>query len=188
MRLSLTAPARVFLALVLVVAASGCELLEPFQQKGVEFDEIDQADVAPGPEIAVPLTVEDGSQGGTLVFVPVYFGDDGPHSFALDTGASHSIIDEKLVEEVGLPLTGETRALSGVGGLAEAVNVQVDAWRIDDVDLPPLSVASALLAAGDTHTLRGLLGSDVLSEFERITIDYREEVMLLQPRSESPGS
>lgn len=183
MRTSSTVLARAVLALVLTASVSGCDILSLFAEGGVEFRDVDQQQVAPGPEVAVPLDVQDGPDGGTLVFVPVYFGNRGPYSFALDTGASHSIIDEKVVEDVGLAFTGETRALAGVGGTSETKQVHVGAWRIGDVVLSPRSVASTLMAAGDLDTLRGLLGSDILHDFERVTIDYDQEVLLLHPKS-----
>lgn len=184
MRSTAAGTVRALLALLLAVTLSGCELLDLFDATpGVEFEELDPAELAPGEELSVPIEVEAGADGGTLAFVPVYFGEQGPFSFALDTGAAHSVIDEKVVEEARLALTGETRSLSGISGLAEAKHVQVDAWRVGDVALPPLEVSSMLLAAGDDHTMRGLLGSDVLSGFDRVTIDYVEGRLVLQPKA-----
>lgn len=188
MRSPLALAIRVFLALLLVAALAGCDLLDPLAasegagNEGVDFSDLDAQQLEPGQQLAVPLQIQEGANGGLLAFVPVYFGEHGPYSFALDTGASHSVIDETVVQEIALPLTGETRPLTGIAGVAEAEHVKVDAWRVGDVALPPLEVASLRLAAGSDATLRGLIGSDILSDFDRITIDFVQEQLLLQPR------
>ena len=60
-------------------------------------------------------------------------------------------------------------------------------WRAGNVKLPPSMIAaigSAVAQTGATGTLRGpmgLLGSDVLSRYGKIAIDYDRGLLVLDP-------
>jgi hypothetical protein len=59
---------------------------------------------------SVPLLVLKGTDGATLALAPVYVDDQGPFAFALDTGASHSVIDEDLADQLVLQRYASQRA------------------------------------------------------------------------------
>jgi len=123
-------------------------------------------------------------QGGSvLALVPVYIDGQGPYAFALDTGASRSLIDQELADQMGLQVVGRADDVTGVTGTTEADIVRVDQWRAGDVQLPT-STAIVLDLPGSSRQsgLRGLLGSDVLSSFGAITVDYEEGVLILRSR------
>lgn len=181
-------PGRVPLLVVLLVAlgvfVAACEIeiqrgtpTEPADD--AEFEDIDE-------EGAVPLIIVEGPEGSTLAYVPVTINGEGPFQFALDTGASNSVIDAQLAEDLGLEQVGDARPGVGVGGVAEAVPVGVSAWAIDDVDLGEGTLLAIELGEADRDVgLEGLLGSDVLSAFGSITVDYDEEVLHLGTRAEA---
>ena len=123
----------------------------------------------------------------TLALVPVFIGGHGPFPFALDTGASRSLIAAFLAARLHLPGRGSAGTLQGVTGAASARNFAVKSWRAGNVKLPPSMIAaigSAVAQTGATGTLRGpmgLLGSDVLSRYGKIAIDYDRGLLVLDP-------
>ncbi|MFE0677694.1 aspartyl protease family protein [Streptomyces sp. NPDC058867] len=125
----------------------------------------------------VPLRVVE--QGGrTLAFVPVSIEGQGPFSFALDTGASTSVVDDDVADRVGLERTGERRPVSGVIGSGEVPVARVDRWEVGEIRLDPGEVTVIDLGTpGGGRGIQGLLGSDVLSDFGSITVDYDEGVL-----------
>ena len=80
------------------------------------------------------------------------------------------------------------RRLSGyrVAGIASVSNVaalRVRDWRIGDVRLPATTVVEANLPFGNADGgVQGLIGSDMLSRFDVVTIDYQHEQLRLHPR------
>ena len=123
----------------------------------------------------------------TLALVPVFIGGHGPFPFALDTGASRSLIAAFLAARLQLPDRGSGGMLQGVTGATSAKNFAVKSWRAGNVALPPSMIAaigSATPPVGATGTLHGpmgLLGSDVLSRYGKIAIDYDKGLLVLDP-------
>jgi hypothetical protein len=135
-------------------------------------------------EATVPLDVVEGPGEGTLAFVPVTIRGEGPFPFALDTGASHSLVDAELADELGLERVDEAAPpVAGVVGVAEAELVQIDDWAIGDVELEPRSALVLELTPAETAPFAGLLGSDVLSGFGAVTVDYDRGELVLRPHS-----
>ncbi|WP_172639084.1 retropepsin-like aspartic protease [Streptomyces tailanensis] len=125
----------------------------------------------------VPLrVVEQGGQ--TLAFVPVSIEGEGPFMFALDTGASSSVVDEDVADRVGLERTGERRSVSGILGTGQVPVAVVDQWKVGDVRLDPGEVTVIDLGPPrEGGGIQGLLGSDVLSDFGSIAVDYEDGVL-----------
>jgi Aspartyl protease len=123
----------------------------------------------------------------TLALVPVFIDGHGPLPFALDTGASRSLISATLAQRLGLPRHGSAGMLQGVTGAASAENFAVASWRAGPVALPRSLIAaigSPSPSAGASGALRGpvgLLGSDVLSRYGKIAIDYDKGLLVLDP-------
>ena len=136
-------------------------------------------DRSPSPG-TVHARVVDGAGGARLLIVPVFFSAQGPFDFALDTGAARSVIDSRVVSQLRLPTTGTEQAVTGVSGTSQAVRVRVTSWRVDAVALPDATVLSLRLPSGGSPTLSGLLGSDMLSRFRTVTIDYQAGTITLR--------
>jgi predicted aspartyl protease len=131
----------------------------------------------------VPLEVGEATvDAGTLVFVPVHFDGEGPYTFVLDTGASNTAIDAELAEQLGLTEAGLEGRVEGATGEGAGTLVSVESWRIGDVELGSQRLVSIDLGGGggEFGEFDGLLGSDVLSEFGSVTIDYEAGVLVLQ--------
>ena len=114
----------------------------------------------------------------SMLIVPVRINGSGPYDFLLDTGCAKTIVDQKLVEQLGLPRAGEKIV---IGMLASV--------RMSIIHVNSLSVAGAIVAAGDifssdhpatvTSKVRGVLGEDFLKNFD-VLIDYRHRSIRLE--------
>ncbi|HXM55429.1 MAG TPA: aspartyl protease family protein [Candidatus Dormibacteraeota bacterium] len=128
----------------------------------------------------VHARVVTGGGGSRLLLVPVYVGSRGPYDFALDTGAARTVVDSRLASDLRLPSTGSEQAVTGVTGTSEAMRVRISSWRVDAVPLPDTTILSLRLASGSGPSLAGLLGSDMLSRFRTVTIDYESGTVTLR--------
>jgi hypothetical protein len=129
--------------------------------------------IAYGSGTTIPVKVLRGDDNATLVQVPVYIGKQGPYQFVLDTGASISLIDRALALRLNLPGSGARQPVGGVGGTEQVVFVSVAQWRMNSLGLPKTTIASGALPSGSGGPdIQGLLGSDLLSQFGKITLDY----------------
>lgn len=149
-------------------------------------DPIPTADVTADGERVVPLQIQTGPQGQVLAHVPVTINGEGPYSFALDTGASNSVVAADVAAELGLPVVAEGQPVTGVATTTGVDLVDVGTWALADVALEPrrLAVIEFPEVPGSAG-FDGLLGSDILSGFGRIVIDYgRQELRVPGPEEE----
>jgi hypothetical protein len=126
-----------------------------------------------GPPTVIPVKVLRGQDRTVLVLVPITINGQGPYDFVLDTGASVSLIDQALAQRLGLISTGPDHSVTGVGGTVQVAFVAVKSWRMGRLTLPQAQIGSGQLP-GDRHNTmeQGLLGSDILSQFGTITVNY----------------
>ena len=118
------------------------------------------------------VNVVQGQDNSTLVLLPVTIHGKGPFTFALDTGASTSLIAASLAQRLGLQPTGNSQPITGIGGVEQAVFVKVSNWNTGPIKLPSVSIASAAIPHSEGSNLQGLLGSDIWSRFGKFTLDY----------------
>jgi len=139
--------------------------------------------VSGGKEVTVPVHVVQGRSGAVMALVPVYIDSQGPYLFALDTGASVTAIDSALVDQLKLPVVGRGAQITGVTGSETVRLVRLANWRAGDVPLPAITATDIPLPQQDVESgLVGLLGSDVLSQYGAITVDYERQVLILRSR------
>jgi len=140
----------------------------------------------------VQLTVSNGAIGQVLAFAPVYINGDGPYQFAIDTGASKSVVDQSLATELDLPSAGISGGMLSPqnGGATSVSTVQVQNWRVGDITLDPATLVVTDLPSaqdqpglgrllGGGQGLDGLLGSDILSGYGSVTLDYSDQLLTL---------
>lgn len=125
------------------------------------------------------VKVVHGQNGATLVLLPVKINGQGPFTFALDTGASTSLIDRPLAQQLKLPQNGTPQPIAGVSGKEQSIPVKVNTWSVGTkITLPASTVSSAnLFASQRSSGLQGLVGSDIWSQFGKITIDYSAQTL-----------
>ena len=135
-----------------------------------------------GSEITIKV-LKQGKQ--VLAVVPVMIEGHGPYSFALDTGASTSLVDSQVAKELSSRATGKRQPIAGVASVTKVKTIKVKRWSVGGVRLPPTTVLEANLPFGNAHGgVQGLLGSDMLSQFDVITIDYGHSRLVLHHRAD----
>src|SRR2546423_385236 len=87
----------------------------------------------PKGERHVRLVVITTPSHATLALVPVRIDGRGPFPFAVDTGASQSLIDLRLAHRLRLQTTGVTGLLAGVAGAAHGERMRLSDWSIGSV-------------------------------------------------------
>jgi predicted aspartyl protease len=134
----------------------------------------------PAHGITVPAEIRHGDQGSTLVIVEVVIHDKGPYPMALDTGASLTLIDRTLADQLGLQAAGAPEEITGVGGAQRVTPVAISQWSLGKAQLPTMNITSAQLSdLKRSAQVDGLLGSDVLNRYGAITIDYADSQVTL---------
>jgi aspartyl protease len=126
--------------------------------------------------------------GQVLALVPVTINGKGPWAFALDTGASQSLVDSQVAKQLRVHASGTKQKIAGVTDVSKVHTIRVTDWRVGKIKLPPTTVVEANLPFGNADGgIQGLLGSDMLSDFDVVTIDYGHSRLLLHHRSVHSG-
>ncbi|MCW2919252.1 MAG: hypothetical protein JWN52_7320 [Actinomycetia bacterium] len=111
--------------------------------------------------------------------VPIKVNGRGPFEFILDTGASTSTLDRSLMSRLKLPRTGQTARIQGVTGRATVPVVRVRSWTLGGQSLSGRSLT--VINMGDPN-IAGLLGSDELRRFGRVTVDFQKKRLILRDK------
>jgi hypothetical protein len=139
--------------------------------------------------VSIEVLARTGPERAAIALVPVRIDGRGPFPFALDTGASTSLISAALATRLHLVPQGPPRTIEGVTGGGRAYRVRIGDWSAGKVALPP-TLADELVASGaQPPVVRrrggagpvGLLGSDVLSRYGKIAVDYDRGLLVLDP-------
>lgn len=117
-----------------------------------------------------------------LVVVPVFVNEKGPYDFALDTGASSTVISLELAAEFGLA-TEKIPQLTGGGGNVTAARVQLRSLAVGAVRQENLTAAASdfltQLNAALGSKLQGIVGYNFLRHY-RVTLDYPRAALSLE--------
>src|SRR5438046_3351327 len=116
------------------------------------------------------------------IIVPVKINGQGPYKFVLDTGATFTCIDQKLVDELKLP---EWRGQLGVGVIVPKEGnvrlVKLDTFEVGNskaTDLKACAIEFSRLQTGGLDA-RGLVGLNFLKSFH-VDIDFKKKVLHLE--------
>jgi Aspartyl protease len=133
----------------------------------------------PGGATSVPITV--GTVSGQVAeSLNVCVGGEGPFPFVLDSGAGQSTIDAGLARRLHLATAGPASQFAGVGCTGTARPVSSGSWSLDGVVLASQQLTAATLPqVGGKGEPVGLLGSDVLSRFGAVRIDFAAGALVL---------
>jgi predicted aspartyl protease len=112
--------------------------------------------------------------GAALIIAPVKI-QGKTYDFIVDTGATATLIDTSYAKVLGLKKTKNAPIpISGVTGSSTAYLATISNWSIGRARIPTSTITVGNLSLGGGE-LVGLLGSDVLSTFGKITIDYANQ-------------
>jgi gag-polyprotein putative aspartyl protease len=118
----------------------------------------------------------------SMIIVPVSINGSAPVDFLLDTGASSSIMDQKLADQLTLPQVG-VRKLVGVLGTSQISVVSAGSVSVAGAIASDLNI-SVTSSRMTVSKVRGVLGQDFLQRFD-VLIDYRHLTLQLAPTSGS---
>jgi hypothetical protein len=125
---------------------------------------------------------------GAVVVANVCIEGTGPFSFLIDSGSDMSVVDTQLSRRFHLSQVGAPEQAAGIGCSTTVVAERVPNWSVGGLTLSPQVVLSTSLPnLGASLPLAGVIGSDVLSRFGAVRIDYRARtIRLAGPESASP--
>ena len=131
-------------------------------------------------DVAIKV-VKHGKQ--VIALVPVTIDGHGPYTFALDTGASQSLVDSAVARQLRARKTGATHTVAGISSVTKVHTILIRHWQVGRVRLPATTIVEANLPFGNIDGgVQGLLGSDMLSAFDVVTIDYTHGLLKLHQR------
>lgn len=117
-----------------------------------------------------------------LILLPVLINDEGPYIFAVDTGASTTIVSREVAQILGIE-SSVIPELTGAGGTMQAATGMVRKLAVGSVEVENLIVVVAdfltMLSQAVTTKLDGIVGYNFLKEF-KVTIDYANETLHLE--------
>ena len=118
--------------------------------------------------------------GGVSVIADVsVHGNRG--GFLIDTGATVTELDSKLANSSALKKVGATTKIGAVSCTTSVQPVVFDNALISTVKLPTVTAASSTnaLTARSNGKIQGLIGADILSTFGSVTIDFKNQRVIL---------
>jgi predicted aspartyl protease len=115
-----------------------------------------------------------------LMILPVLVNGQGPYDFAVDTGAGHTVISERLAGELAL-VRGRDVRLKGGAGDTRGFMTEVHTLQAAGVNFGKIPVVAAgffpSLSAEAGETLDGIIGYNVRQY--KVVIDYPGSAILL---------
>jgi hypothetical protein len=138
-----------------------------------------------GPDGSLNVAIKVLKHGRQVIaLVPVTIDGTGPYNFAIDTGASQSLLDSSVAKKLHVPATGHKHPVAGITDVTQVKTLVVRHWSVGGVRLPKATIVETNLPFGSADGgVQGLLGSDMLSQFDVITIDYGRQVLRLHHRA-----
>ena len=124
--------------------------------------------VVTAPENPAPIRVR---KTLNLIFTQVSINGRGPYNFAVDTGATQTVISEKLIAEMGLqPIT--STVVYGIGG---AGKVDTKLYGVNEIAVGDVKIKNIPVGTFNdplvSQLADGILGTAALSDFI-ITVNY----------------
>lgn len=132
------------------------------------------ASSAPRGSIIVPVQMD-----GPAVIVPVTLNRTVSTYMALDTGATKTVLSQRIANSLGLNLSGSRAVVETANG-----RVTVAVVRLASTKVGAAEVENMLVTVHDFSSnphLGGLLGLDFLRRFQ-VSLDSSKQLLVLSPR------
>ena len=130
----------------------------------------------PGPPSVVPIRVVRAA-----IVANVCIGGEGPFPFLVDTGGSTTLVDSSLAARLHLALVDGPRTVTSFTCKRQISFAAVSRWSVGSTTLLPQTVEVGTVLSPALPNLDGVLGSDTLSSFGAVRIDYRQQTLTLGP-------
>ena len=116
---------------------------------------------------------------GARPVVAVKLNGAGPYDFMVDTGATVTVLDTALFDELGLRAQGSSRIVSSAG-VTNQIRSLVKELTLDCLSVKNITVVSmqSPLKGSGYPTVRGILGENFLRHFD-ILFDNQHRTMTL---------
>jgi hypothetical protein len=137
----------------------------------------------PGPPTVVPIRVF-----RTSIVANVCIGGDGPFPFLVDTGAAASVVDSSLAARLHLSLVDGPRNVLSFTCKRQISYAAISRWSVGNTTLLPQTVQVGTIQSPASPNLDGVLGSDILSSFGAVRIDYSQQTLTLGRQKGPLGS
>lgn len=131
-----------------------------------------------------PARIERQSQLNSEIFAPVCVNGRGPFSFIVDTGSTSTLIDSGLAARLGVISPSEAATMRPCGSVAFA---KVRQFTVGGLPGPSITSVEIGSLATPSFPLAGIVGSDYLSSFAAVRIDYRAQTISLAIGPTKPG-
>ena len=132
----------------------------------------------PGSASAVPIRVVRAA-----IVANVCIGGKGPFPFLVDTGGGTSLLDPSLAARLHLALVDGPRTVSSFTCQRQISFAAVSRWTVSNITLLPQTVEVGTVRSPALPNLDGVLGSDTLSSFGAVRIDYLQQTLTLGPQT-----
>lgn len=144
----------------LTEAKAGLEMLKAFGNEDVA--------AVHAPDNPAPIKFR---KSLNLIFASLKIDGKGPYDFAIDTGATQTVISEKLAAEIGLkPIT--TTVVFGIGG---AGKVETKLYKVKEFSIGDVKISNVPVGTFNDPLISqladGILGTSIFSDFI-ITVNY----------------
>ena len=141
------------------------------------------APLPPPPSRAAGVVVTGGAQirftPGQAIMVNARINDSGSVRLLLDTGASVTTINPRVLNQLGVSSRDAVRGfIRGVTGQADTLFVVVNSIDVNGAKAGPIRVVAHDVELGQAD---GLLGRDYLDRFQ-VSIDNQAGIVTLTPR------
>jgi predicted aspartyl protease len=144
------------------------------------------ASPAVGQATSVPIAVSHHAMA-TIALISTCINGKGPFPLIIDTGATTSEVDSQVVKALHLRSAGKSTKVSGASCSESVRPVKVSSWSVGTIALQGQTVTSSSVPNFGLHNApAGLLGSDVLSRFGAVRLDYKNQKLIL-PGAEGPA-
>jgi hypothetical protein len=122
-----------------------------------------------------------------LILVPAIVNGQGPYQFALDTGASRTMVSFRLAEPLEVATTSDGTGAGG-GGQIQILSGKVGSLAVGDAGVRDHAIGAGeflnMLSTAMGARLDGIIGHNFLNQF-KVTIDYPRSTLQLMPAGSS---
>lgn len=159
----------------LAQAKAGLEVLKAFGDLGMA--------AVDAPDVPEPIPF---SKALNLIFTNVMLNGKGPYEFAIDTGASLTVLSEKVIKELNLePIT--STIMHGVGG---AGKIDTGLYAIDEIGIGEVTIRNVPVGTFNdplvTQLADGIIGTAAFMDFI-VTVNYPEARLELSRKPSTAG-